>query len=66
MKVGNENIHVAAILLSLGIILTLSCILSSLMKRGLNKDFVQIIKSKLQRNQRRQERARLPNNDDSE
>lgn len=50
MKLGNENIHMASILLSLGIIITLSCIISSLMKRGLNKDFVNIIKNKLQRN----------------
>jgi len=66
LNIGNENIHMAAILLSLGILLTLACILSSLMKRGLNKDFVNIVKNRLMRNQRRQERARLPTNDDAE
>ncbi len=36
MKFGNENIHLAAILLSLGIIVTLAVILCGIMKRGLN------------------------------
>ena len=49
MKVGNENIHVAAILLSLGVIVTLSCLMLSLLKRGLNKDFVNILKQKISR-----------------
>ena len=47
LKFGNENIHMAAITLSVGIILTLSCILASLLKRGLNKDFVNILKQKM-------------------
>ena len=60
LKIGNENIHVAAILLSLGVVVTLTCLLYSLLKKGLNKDFVNILKQKIQRDQRRQERARLP------
>ncbi len=53
MKFGNENIHLAAILLSLGIIVTLAVILCGIMKRGLNQDFVNIAKSKLSTNKRR-------------
>ena len=67
LKFGNENIHMAAITLSVGIILTLSCILASLLKRGLNKDFVNILKQKMSSQQRRQERARsLPQGEDPE
>jgi len=58
MKFGNENIHMAAIFLSLGIIVTLSMIIMSLLKRGLNKDFINILKQKITRDKRRQERAR--------
>ena len=64
MKYGNEKIHFASIFLSLGVILTLSCILYSLLKRGLNKDFINILKQKISRDQRRQERARLPRGED--
>ena len=47
LKFGNENIHLAAILFSLGTIIVLSCIITSLLKRGLNRDFLNILKSKL-------------------
>ena len=50
MKYGNENIHLAAILLSLGIIIALSCILSTILKRGLNRDFMNIYKNRMSAN----------------
>ena len=53
LKIGNENIHMAAILLSLGVITTLVIILTGIMKRGLNQDFINIAKSKLSTNKRR-------------
>ena len=57
-----------AIFLSLGIIITLSIILVGLLKRGLNKDFVNILKQKISRDKRRQERALTtdPNADEAE
>ncbi len=66
LKFGNENIHLAAILLSLGIIATLVVILAGIMKRGLNQDFINIAKNKLSMNKRRQERAQVPRDDDPE
>lgn len=66
LKIGNENIHFAAILLSLGVITVLTCLILNLLKRGLNKDFINILKQKISRNQRREDRARLPNGDDPE
>lgn len=47
MKYGNENIHAAAILLSLLIIIGLSVVLSAILKRGLNKDFLNIYKNRM-------------------
>ena len=64
LKVGSENIHIAAILLSLLIIVGLSCIVATILKRGLNKDFINIAKNRLGSNQRRTDRARLPNDED--
>ena len=68
MKIGNENIHMAAIFLSLGIVIMLSVVLVSLLRRGLNKDFIKILQQKITRDQRRQERARAnsPNEDEDE
>jgi len=66
LKFGNENIHLAAILLSLAIIITLTCIISKVMQRSLNKDVVTSIKSAIGAKERRQERARLPSNDEPE
>lgn len=61
LKTGNEHIHLAAILLSLLIIVGLMCILSAMMKRGLNTDFMNFFRSRMSAQQRRQERAqRLP------
>jgi len=53
LKFGNENIHLAAILLSIGVIITLSCLIYNLLKRGLNRDFINILKQKISRDQRR-------------
>lgn len=53
LKFGNENIHAAAIFLSLAIIAALVIILVGMMKRGLNKDFVNIAKNKLNLARRR-------------
>jgi len=50
LKTGNENIHMAAILLSLLIIAGLACILSTLMKRGLNADFLSFYKNRMNAN----------------
>lgn len=63
LKVGNQNIHYSAILLSLAIIAGLACILQEIIKTSLKKDFKAIIKGKMdamQRRQDRQERASLP------
>ena len=66
MKTGSENIHMAAILLSLSIVVGLMCILSMLMKRGLNADFLAFFKNRMSATQRRQERAqRLPQEDEA-
>ena len=53
LKTGNENIHMAAICLSITIVLGLMCILSTLMKRGLNADFLSFYKNRMSANQRR-------------
>lgn len=50
LKTGNENIHMAAILLSVGIVAGLSCILFSLMKRGINADFLKHFKNRMSAN----------------
>ena len=55
--VGRENIHLAAILLSLAIISSLCCILNTMMKRGLNKDIATILKNRVNKMQNRQNRA---------
>lgn len=47
LKTGNEHIHLAAILLSLLIIIGLMCILSGMMKRGLNSDFMNFFKNRM-------------------
>lgn len=53
-------------MLSLGIIAGLACILTTLMKRGLNADFLAFFKRRMSANQRRQERAqRLPQEDEA-
>lgn len=43
----------AAICLSITIVLGLMCILSTLMKRGLNADFLSFYKNRMSANQRR-------------
>jgi len=53
LATGSENIHMAAILLSIGIIVGLMCILSGMMKRGLNTDFLNFFKRRMSANQRR-------------
>lgn len=53
LKTGNENIHVAAILLSLAIISGLVIVLASMLKRGLRKDFITIAKGKVMANRRK-------------
>ena len=50
LKIGNEKIHFAAIFLSLSIIVALLCIISTAVKRGLNKDLLNIAKSQLGKN----------------
>jgi len=47
MKTGNENIHAASILLSLGIISGLTFIVCAMLKRGLNKDYASIALNKI-------------------
>ena len=64
MKVGNENIHLFAILFSLLVIIGLSLILSGMMKKGLNKDFINIAKNRLMKKKARTERVRLSNEDE--
>mmetsp|Transcript_870 Transcript_870/g.1173 ORF Transcript_870/g.1173 Transcript_870/m.1173 type:complete len:200 (-) Transcript_870:701-1300(-) len=66
LKTGNENIHLAAILLSLAIIAGISFVLVQMLKKGLRQDFIAIAKSKLQASRRRQERARLPTAEEPE
>jgi len=53
LKTGNENIHVAAILLSLAIITGLVIVLASMLKRGLRKDLITIAKGKVMANRRK-------------
>lgn len=43
LKTGRENIHLAAILLNLTIIVGLSCILATILKRGVNTDYTKWI-----------------------
>ena len=50
LKTGNEHIHLAAILLSIFIIIGLMCILSGMMKRGLNSDFMNFFKNRMSAN----------------
>ena len=66
LKVGNENIHLSAILLSAAIIAVIAIVLGTLLKRGVRQDFLSLAKSKLQQNKRRQERARLPEQEEPE
>lgn len=66
LKFGRENIHLAAILISLSIIIMLTFIVVKLMQRSLNQDFTTTIKRAISSKLRRQERARLPNPDDGE
>ena len=66
MLTGKEKIHYGAIDLSLSIIVGLTCILSCLMRRGLNADFLTYFKNRVSSNKRRQERAsRLPQEDEA-
>ena len=60
LKTGDEKIHFAAILLSLGIVTALVFILAKILKRGLNNDFFALAKDKILQNKRRKKRARLP------
>ena len=53
LKTGNEHIHLAAILLSISIIVGLMCILSAMMKRGLNTDFMNFFRNRMSAQQRR-------------
>ena len=50
LKTGSENIHLAAILLSVTIVITLMFILSSLMKNGLSNDFLNHFKNRMATN----------------
>ena len=66
LKVGNENIHLSAILLSASIIAVIAIVLGTLLKRGVRQDFLSLAKGKLQQNKRRQDRARLPEQEEPE
>jgi len=66
MKFGNENIHLAAILVTIGIIITLVCIIAKVMQQSLNKDLSTEIKNQISKSKRRQERVKLPRGDPSD
>ena len=66
LKFGNENTHFAAILLSLAIVGVLLCIISQALKRSLNQDLLTSLKNRITSKQSRQNRARLPRDDEPE
>ena len=66
MKTGKENIHAASILISAGIVAGIAAVISGMMKRGLNKDFVDIARRKLHMKKKRQERAKMPKTEDKD
>ena len=66
MKFGTPRIHYSAISLSILIIFILSAIICKILQRGLNKDFLSILKNKIKSNKRRQERARIPKPEEDE
>ena len=66
MKFGNENVHFSAIFVSLGIIIALAILLNFALDKRVKRDFMNIYKNQMAQNQRRQERARLPRQEEEE
>ena len=44
LKMGSDRIHLAAILFSLGVITSLACLLLTWLRRGLKKDYIEMVR----------------------
>lgn len=60
LKIGSEQIHYTAILLSLGLIIGLAILLNFALDNKVKKDLLSIYRNRMANQQRRQSRARLP------